>query len=78
MEMAHELKLGLTGVSYHFRILSDLGVARLTRTRQVRGSTQHFYVSRVAKNSLVAAILKETEKVDGFPGPARKAKAELG
>ena len=33
----------LSNVSYHFRVLADSGVLSLVSTRQVRGSTQHFY-----------------------------------
>jgi DNA-binding transcriptional ArsR family regulator len=66
LEMSHDIALGLAHVSYHVRILSDLHVVRLTRTRPVRGSTQHFYLSRVLKNELVDAILRSTEKDDRF------------
>lgn len=35
----------LSNLSYHIRVLAELGVIKLTATRPVRGSTQHFYVS---------------------------------
>lgn len=31
-------------VSYHFRILKEVGLLRISRTRQRRGATEHFYV----------------------------------
>jgi hypothetical protein len=34
---------GLSGVAYHFRELAKLGCLELIDTRQVRGSTEHFY-----------------------------------
>lgn len=79
-EMSQKMTLGLTGISYHARVLSDLDVIRLSRTGQVRGSTQHFYVSRVAKIALVDAILKKTEKEDRrlLEQRAHAEKARLG
>lgn len=35
----------LSNLAYHIRVLSELGVIKLTATRPVRGSTQHFYVT---------------------------------
>lgn len=66
LEMSQGIAFRLTNIAYHARVLSDLAVVRLVRTRQVRGSTQHFYASKVAKNELVAAILASTEKADSL------------
>lgn len=44
-ELSKELDQPLSKVSYHVRVLADCGVLQLTRTAQVRGSTQHFYRS---------------------------------
>jgi len=56
------LTLGLA--SYHAGILRDSGVTRMDRTAQVRGATQHFYVSAVAGDSEVEEVLAATEAAD--------------
>lgn len=66
VETAESIDTPLSGLSYHARTLWEFKVIRLSRTRQVRGSTQHFYASRVAKNKLAATILGHTEKYDRF------------
>jgi hypothetical protein len=78
--MSQEMTRELVNISYHARVLLDLHVIGLTRTRSVRGSIQHFYVSRVAKNNLVAVILRSTEKDDSFlrVWPGRKKKKRSG
>ncbi len=63
-EFKEVINAPLTIVSYHARVLSKLDVIRLVRTRPSRGSTQHFYVSTVADNKQVAAILASTEEDD--------------
>jgi DNA-binding transcriptional ArsR family regulator len=44
-ELAGTLDQPLSNVSYHVRVLVECGVLELVGTRQVRGSTQHFYRS---------------------------------
>lgn len=46
-ELADSLDEPLSNLSYHVRVLLDCGAVKLVRTRQVRGSTQHFYRSTV-------------------------------
>jgi DNA-binding transcriptional ArsR family regulator len=41
--LASKLSLPLARVSYHVRILAHCGALELVRTRQTRGSNQHFY-----------------------------------
>ncbi|HWI96380.1 MAG TPA: helix-turn-helix domain-containing protein [Solirubrobacterales bacterium] len=67
-EMAQAATISLSGLSFHARVLSELQVTRCTRTEPVRGSLEHFYVSNVSENELVATILLETEGEDGGPG----------
>jgi DNA-binding transcriptional ArsR family regulator len=61
-ELADMLGQPLSNVSYHVRILADCGAVKLVRTRQVRGSTQHFYRASVrpewAKSALRSARRK--------------------
>src|ERR1700759_4350603 len=48
-ELARELNLPLGRVSYHIRLLHDLGAIELLRTEPRRGALEHFYqaVTRV-------------------------------
>ncbi len=42
-ELATKLGQPLSRLSYHVRVLAECGALKLTRTKQIRGSTQHFY-----------------------------------
>jgi DNA-binding transcriptional ArsR family regulator len=42
-ELARERGEPVSKVAYHFRMLDELGCAEVVRTRQVRGSVEHFY-----------------------------------
>jgi DNA-binding transcriptional ArsR family regulator len=42
-ELAHELDLPLGRVSYHIRLLHDLGAIELVATEPRRGALEHFY-----------------------------------
>src|SRR6201994_1968864 len=42
-ELARELGLPLGRVSYHIRLLADLGAIELVRTAPRRGALEHFY-----------------------------------
>jgi DNA-binding transcriptional ArsR family regulator len=42
-ELARELDLPLGRVSYHIRLLADLGAIELVRTEPRRGALEHFY-----------------------------------
>jgi DNA-binding transcriptional ArsR family regulator len=44
-ELASEQGEAVGYVAYHVRVLHELGVIELVKTRQVRGATQHFYRS---------------------------------
>lgn len=52
-------------ISYHMKVLVGRRAVRKARTRQVRGATENFFVSRVAANKRVVAILADTEGEDG-------------
>lgn len=62
MRLVDDLNLVLA--SYHAGILRDSGVIRLDCTAQVRGATQHFYVSAVAGDPEVEEVLAATEADD--------------
>jgi len=42
-EVAGELRVPLSNVSYHVRVLADCAAISLVKTKPVRGSMQHFY-----------------------------------
>jgi DNA-binding transcriptional ArsR family regulator len=42
-ELGRERGEPVSKVAYHFRLLEELGCAEVVRTRQVRGSVEHFY-----------------------------------
>jgi DNA-binding transcriptional ArsR family regulator len=42
-EVAGELRVSLSNVSYHVRVLADCAAISLVKTNPVRGSLQHFY-----------------------------------
>lgn len=42
-ELAASLEVPLSKLSYHVRVLAKCGAVKLVRTKQIRGSTQHFY-----------------------------------
>lgn len=44
-ELAAEQEEPVGYVAYHVRVLHELGMIELVKTRQVRGATQHFYRS---------------------------------
>jgi DNA-binding transcriptional ArsR family regulator len=46
-ELANHLSQPLSRLSYHVKVLSRCGALELVSTKQVRGSTQHFYRSLV-------------------------------
>lgn len=50
-EIARDLRKTVGDVSYHVRVLRDNGAIELIDTRQVRGSTEHFY--RAVTNNFV-------------------------
>lgn len=59
-ELAAELDEPLSALSYHVRVLAECGAIRLVRTKQIRGSTQHFYRAAV-KAQWARTALKATE-----------------
>jgi DNA-binding transcriptional ArsR family regulator len=63
-DMRESIGVGLSTLSFHAQVLSELGVIHGTRTQQVRGAVEHFYASGVAGNELVEAILMQTEVDD--------------
>lgn len=59
-ELAADLDEPLSALSYHVRVLAECDAAKLVRTKQIRGSTQHFY-SPTVKADWAHAALKATK-----------------
>jgi len=55
-ELAADLDEPLSALSYHVRVLAECGAAKLVRTKQIRGSTQHFYRATVNVDWARAAL----------------------
>lgn len=62
-ELADVLDLPLSNVAYHIRVLADCAAVSLVRTRQVRGSIQHFYRSSL-EAPWARQVLGSTESED--------------
>lgn len=60
-------KKKLSNISYHVRVLADLGLVREVNSRQVRGSTEHFYEAN-------ARMLLDIEEWSKLP---KKAKTDV-
>jgi DNA-binding transcriptional ArsR family regulator len=59
-DLAADLDEPLSALSYHVRVLAECGAVRLVRTKQIRGSTQHFYRAAV-RAQWARAALRTTE-----------------
>ena len=64
VELSQLIPGGLSQLSYHMKVLRDRGILIETRTKAVRGSTQHFYNSAVVGNKIVRVILAKTREDD--------------
>lgn len=63
-DLAASLDQPLSRLSYHVRVLAGCGALDLVRTKQVRGSTQHFY--RLVLDAPWAKLALEAH--EGSPG----------
>src|SRR6478609_10029335 len=59
-DLATEFDEQLSALSYHVRVLAECGAVRLVRTKQIRGSTQHFYRAAV-RTQWARTALRRTE-----------------
>jgi DNA-binding transcriptional ArsR family regulator len=58
------ISVGLPRLSFHARVLCEMGVIECVATRDTRGSTERLYASLVAENELVGTILRNTAADD--------------
>jgi DNA-binding transcriptional ArsR family regulator len=62
--LSGELRVRLSSVSYHMRVLRECSAVTMTRTAPVRGSVQHFYRNAVFEQWARQLLGLE----DGAPG----------
>jgi DNA-binding transcriptional ArsR family regulator len=66
-EIADQLGIPIGQVSYHVRVLEQMGMIELIGTRQVRGAVEHFYKAvrrpRFEEQEWAALSLEEREQV---------------
>lgn len=55
-ELAAQLHQPLSALSYHVRVLAECKAIELVRTRQIRGTTQHFYRAVVKSDWALTAL----------------------
>lgn len=67
IQLSRELKVPVSNVSYHVRVLRDKGVVTLISTRPVRGSSEHFYSSTLADHAVAVQLLESTAGEDPAP-----------
>ena len=72
-DLATELDEPLSALSYHVRVLAECGAVRLVRTKQIRGSTQHFYRAAV-RTRWARTALRTTEGRPKKGGPRGEEK----
>jgi DNA-binding transcriptional ArsR family regulator len=73
-QLSEKLAEPLSALSYHVRVLAECEAIELVRTRQIRGSTQHFYRARVKAGWALTAL----EKSKGSPRKGRRRGEEKG
>lgn len=64
IQFSKALRVPVSNVSYHVRVLRDTGAIALTATRPIRGSSEHFYASTVAADALALQLLESTAEED--------------
>jgi DNA-binding transcriptional ArsR family regulator len=63
-DLTRSITGGLSVLSYHVKVLRELGVIHRTGSQQVRGTIERSYASVIADNELALSILSATEKDD--------------
>lgn len=62
--IAAQLQEDLSGISYHVKVLVGLNVIELVEKRQVGGTFEHVYASKVADDRIAAELLAATREAD--------------
>lgn len=77
-QLAAEMGLGLSRVSYHVRVLSEAGCLQGKSALVARGTHQPRYRSTVEDDGAVLLVLRATEREDTRQGPQRRSGGETG
>lgn len=64
VQLAREMEMPLSMVSYHVRVLRAFCAVKQEREEMVRGAVEHFYVSTVDGHAPIQALLRETREAD--------------
>jgi DNA-binding transcriptional ArsR family regulator len=64
IQLSHFIAVSGTMVSYHLKVLAELGAVTRVEERRVRGAREKFFVSEVARNRRIVAILADVEGED--------------
>jgi len=71
-DLAVGLSEPLSALSYHVRVLAECDAVKLVRTKQIRGSTQHFYRPAIklewARLALAAPEQRTRKRKKNRPG----------
>ena len=59
----------LSSISYHVKVLSQLGAVAEVDQGQVRGALEHFYLPTIEGNGPILSLLDETREADEAAGP---------
>jgi DNA-binding transcriptional ArsR family regulator len=65
-DLSRAIECSLSTVAYHVRVLAQCGALDLVDTKQVRGSTQHFYRAALEPEQ-ARQVLSRAEKPDIEP-----------
>jgi DNA-binding transcriptional ArsR family regulator len=64
IQIAKQLKIPLSMVSYHTTVLRQFGAVELAAERPARGAMEHFYDSAIEDAKAIEALLEETREAD--------------
>ncbi len=64
--LSKELKIGLSNISYHVKVLRDFELIELVKTEPRRGATEHFYraVDRIIVPEAMSSALPKTAQME--------------
>jgi len=77
-ELSTILRQPLSNVSYHVRVLAECSAVALVRTKDVRGSLQHFYRSTVKERWALEVLRLDKEPEEPKEGGEPEDPAEEG
>ncbi len=64
VQMSRSLRVSGEKLSYHLKVLAELGAVARAGERRVRGVPEKFFASEVSDHERIIAILADTERDD--------------